>query len=375
MSSPDRIIVVGANGLVGQRVVGELVRAGAPIALAVRKPRPLDGIDAPVHAIEIADESSLARAFAGASVVINCAGPLRDTAAPVLVAAMTAGAHYVDVGGEQTVLSAIMQRHESTARKAGLVAVPGAGLDCVVGDLAAAWAAEHLLGAVDEGEAVRSEPAPRLTEDQPFDEVTVSYVFDELALSAGSQRALFGAAFERPLIWRRDRWEPGRAGDHRAINAGPALGGQRDAIAYAAGDALTVPRHVAAQLVATYASTTRRAATAGALRLLARALPLVPRAASELLAPYAAPDTDYTRTQFAVVAQTRRSFAAAQLVVRGHDVYRTTAAITAWIARTIAMRGAGPVGMRAPGELFRAAPALREIASAAGLTIEPSFGS
>jgi hypothetical protein len=30
--------------------------------------------------------------------------------------------------------------------------------------------------------------------------------------------------------------------------------------------------------------------------------------------------------------------------------------------------------MRAPGELFRAEPALRAIASAADLTIEPSFG-
>jgi hypothetical protein len=30
--------------------------------------------------------------------------------------------------------------------------------------------------------------------------------------------------------------------------------------------------------------------------------------------------------------------------------------------------------MRAPGELFRGEPALRELAADAGLTIEPSFG-
>jgi len=108
--------------------------------------------------------------------------------------------------------------------------------------------------------------------------------------------------------------------------------------------------------------------------LLARALPHVPRAASELLAPYAAPDTDYARTQFAVVAQARRGFAAAQIVVRGRDLYRTTAAITAWAASQLVTRTAGATGMRAPAELFRAEPALRELARIAGLTIEPSFG-
>jgi hypothetical protein len=72
--------------------------------------------------------------------------------------------------------------------------------------------------------------------------------------------------------------------------------------------------------------------------------------------------------------QVRRGFAAAQITVRGHDLYRTTAVIAAWSACRLAERSAGPIGMRAPGELFRAEPALRAIASAADLTIEPSFG-
>jgi hypothetical protein len=137
---------------------------------------------------------------------------------------------------------------------------------------------------------------------------------------------------------------------------------------------ITIPRHIAAGLVATYVSTTRRPAAATALRVLARALPLVPRAASALLAPYAPSDAEYGATRFAVVAQVRRGFSAAQLVVVGHDLYRTTAAIAAWCARRLVERSAGPIGMRAPGELFRAEPALRAIASTADLTIEPSFG-
>jgi hypothetical protein len=137
---------------------------------------------------------------------------------------------------------------------------------------------------------------------------------------------------------------------------------------------ITIPRHVAAQRVATYVSAARRPAVAAALRVLARAVALLPRAAGEVLAPYAAPDADYGATRLAVVAQVRRGFASAQVVVHGRDLYRTTAAIAAWSARRLAERGPGPIGMRAPGELFHAELALRAIARAADLTIEPSVG-
>ena len=380
MSSPDAAIVVfGATGLVGLRVCRELAAAGVPFEIAGRRPAALAAVAAEVpvtytHTADTRDPATLAAAFAGARVVINATGPLRESAEPVLEAALTAGAHYVDVGGEQSALHLLYERHESSARRAGLVALPGAGVDCMLGDLAAAWAASHLCGTHDEGPLVRIEPAARLAEDRPLDEIAVSYMFDHLALSAGSQRALFGAAFGKPLVWRRDRWEAGRAGEHRRVNAGAALGGERDALGYAGGDVVTVPRHIAANFVGTFISTTRNTGAQAALRLLARALPHVPRAASELLAPYAAPDTDYARTQFAVVAQARRGFAAAQIVVRGRDLYRTTAAITAWAASQLVTRTAGATGMRAPAELFRAEPALRELARIAGLTIEPSFG-
>ena len=381
MRSPDAaaIVVFGAAGVVGRRVCAELAATATPFEIAGRRADELDAIarELPVahaHVADTRDPATLAAAFAGARVVVNAAGPLHASAEPVLEAALTAGAHYLDVGGEQAALVELHERHESTARRAGLVAMPGAGVDCLLGDLAAAWAAHHLCGIADQGPVVRTEPAPRLAEDRPLDEIAISYVFDELTLSAGSQRALFASVGKRPLVWRRDRWEPGRAGDHRRVNAGPALGGDRTAVAYAAGDVITVPRHVAVNLVTTYASTTRRAGASTALRLLARAAPLLPRSASGLLAPYAPPDADYSRTRFAVVAQVRRGFAAAQIVVRGRDLYRTTAAIAAWAARQLVTRTSGATGMRAPGELFRAEPALRELATIAGLTIEPSFG-
>ena len=369
--------MLGATGLVGRQVCAELVRHGAPIVAVGRRQGALADLARELaverlHTGDAYDAAALARAFAGACVVINAAGPLRDTAAPVLVAALAAGAHYIDVGGEQAVLRDVYERHESTARHAGLVALPGAGLDCVIGDLAAAWAAAHLIDASDPGDAVRHEPAPRLAEDHPLDDVAVSYVFDDLALSAGSQRALFSALGTRAVVWRRDRWEDGRAGDHRRIDAGPALG-VRDALGYAGGEAITIPRHITAQLVTSFVSTTRNPGATAALRLAQRALRFVPRRVGDLLVPYTSTDPAYGATRLAVIAQVRRGEATAHVLVRGHDLYRTTAAITAWAAHRLATRGAGPIGMRAPGELFRGEPALREIAIAADLTIEPSF--
>ncbi len=334
--------------------------------------RGVDAIGLGRHDARVDDPAALAKAFAGATVVIDAAGPLRDTAEPVLLAALAAGAHYLDVGGEQAVLHRLHERHESTARKAGLVALPGAGLDGLLGDLAIAWAAQHLTDAVDFGAVTRGEPGERLAEDAPLDEACTSYLYRDLALSAGMQRALFGAIGARPRVWRRDRWEEARGGERRRVNAGHELG-ERDAVGYGGGDAITVPRHVAANLVATYVSTTARPLASRALGLLARAASFVPASASELLAPYAATPDACARTRFAVVAQVRRGFAQAQLVVRGGDPTRTTGAIAAWCALAIAARDHGPIGMRAPGELFRAEGALRELATLCDLTIEPSF--
>ncbi len=368
------ICVFGA-GVVGRRIARQLVAAGQPFSIASRHGGgDVEGATARFVA-DAFDPTSLATALAGARVVINAAGPLRETAAPVLVGALAAGAHYVDVGGEQAVLQTLYERHDSTVRRAGLVALPGAGLDGAIGDLAAAWAATHVLGIRDDGEAVRTEPAPRLADDRPLDEVCTTYVFDDLVLSAGSQRAVFATVGHRPQVWRRDRWEPGRAGARRRVNAGPAMGGERDAVLHAGGGPITIPRHVAANLVASYVSTTRTATSGVLMRLLATAAPLLPPSARDVLAAYAPPEDELACTTFAVIAQVRRGFSAAQIAIAGHDPYTTTAAIAAWCARMLVARGPGPVGMRAPGELFRGEPALRELATLAELTIQPSFGT
>jgi hypothetical protein len=360
----------------------ELYAAGAAFAIAGRHGPSIESLGAELpsatrHVAAIDDTPALARAFGGARVVVNCAGPLAVVGEPILVAAIAAGAHYIDLGGDQAFLHAAYERHESAVRRAGLIAMPGAALGCAIGDWAAAWAAAHVCGATDDAldaDVVRREPAPRLADDRPFDDVAVSLVFDDLVLSPASQRAVFANLHARGLAWRRDRWEStAPAAERRRINPGIAMGGERDVVSFPGDDVITVPRHVATRAMQTYLSTTRNAVASTALRLLARAMPLVPRRATELLAPYTPKEYEYERTRFAVVAHVRRGFSSAQVVVSGTDQYLASAVIAAWIARHLAARGAGPVGMRAPSELFRAAAALREVGAAGGFVVEPGF--
>jgi short subunit dehydrogenase-like uncharacterized protein len=375
------IVLYGATGLTGHRAAAELDAAGASFALAGRDPVKLAHVAsgfpaADIRIAELDDGAALARAFANAKVVLGCAGPAGVTNERLLVAALAAGAHYVDLGGEQAFLHATYERHESTARRAERVAISGAGVDCVLGDWAAAWAAAHVCGLERDpiGDPVRTVTIDRLADDRPLDDVAVSYVFDDLTLSPGGQRAVLAGLHDRSLVWKSDRWEHvAPASQRRRINASLEMGGDREVVSFPGGDVVTIPRHLAAKQVQTFVSTSRRTATMTALRLFARAVPFVPKRATDALVTYTPTDEEYARTRFAVIAQARRGFASAQVTVRGQDLYRTSSIIAVWIARQLAARSTGPVGIRAPSELFRPEPALREVAEAAGLVVEPSF--
>lgn len=378
MSSRD-IAIYGATGLVGRLVCNELVGAGVAVTVSGRDRDKLAELQAslPVAVASVAtidDPAALAAAFAGARVVVNCA-PTNVTGERVLVAALAAGAHYLDVGSDQASLHAMYERYESKVRRSERVCLLGTGLECTVGDLAASWAAAHLCGAESSGEFMRSAAAERLADDRPFDDIAVSYIFDDLVLSPSSQRALFDGLHRRGVMWQRDRWEAvAPAAQHRRINAGLAMGGEREVLSFPGGDVITIPRHIASRTVQTFISTSRHAATTTALRLLVRAIPVVSKRISEVLAPYVPERDEYIRTRFAIVASARRGNSSAHVTVRGSDLYRTSAAVAAWIARQLIARARGPVGMLAASELFHAQPALQQLAVAANVTVEASFG-
>ncbi|NJO34866.1 MAG: NAD(P)H-binding protein [Rhodospirillales bacterium] len=130
--TPRRVAVFGATGHTGRFVVSELRHRGfEPMAVARNDTSPAaatlaaQGIRVQIASIE--DRTSLDRAFAGTAAVINCAGPFLDTADAVAAAALSAGAHYLDVSAEQPSTLAIFDKFAGMAQDAGRLVIPAMG--------------------------------------------------------------------------------------------------------------------------------------------------------------------------------------------------------------------------------------------------------
>jgi hypothetical protein len=159
------VAVYGAAGHTARFVLAELQRRGLPAVAVGRNPATLP-VDVPARVAAIDDPAALAAAFADCAVVINCAGPFLDTAAPVIEAALRAGAHYLDVTAEQASALDVFERFDGPARAAGVAVIPAAGFYGGLADLLAT----SLLG--DGGEA---------------DELTVAVALDRWWPTAGTR--------------------------------------------------------------------------------------------------------------------------------------------------------------------------------------------
>lgn len=124
---PAAIAVYGASGHTGRFVVAELRRRNLPVIAIGRSAEKLDQLGAAATRIAALDDpAALDRALAGATVVINCAGPFLDTAQPVIDAALRAGASYLDVTAEQQAARNTFANYDEAARSAGIKIVPAA---------------------------------------------------------------------------------------------------------------------------------------------------------------------------------------------------------------------------------------------------------
>jgi Saccharopine dehydrogenase NADP binding domain len=150
-SENNCIAVYGASGHTGQFVVREARRRGLRVVAIGRSATQLEtAIPSTVRrrVATIDDPVSLSQAFVGCAVVINCAGPFLDTAAPVAQAALRAGCHYIDVTAEQASAKASFADLDAPARAAERVVVPAAGFYGGLADLLATSLAT--IGAIDE---------------------------------------------------------------------------------------------------------------------------------------------------------------------------------------------------------------------------------
>jgi len=379
------IVVHGATGTTGALVARALAARGARVRIAGRDRSRLAALTAELPGVGFAiadaeDAPALARAFRGARVVVACAGPFQAIGEPVLAAAIAAGAHYVDIAGEQAFLRAMYERHEAAARRAGVCVVPGMAVEVAPGDLAAAWCAAYLAGEPEEPDqpVLRDTELEPIATDDPLDEIAIAYLLDRFVPTPATQRSAIAQLGQTGVMWRADRWDPVTPGlERRRVDAGPELG-VRAAVSFPAGEVITVPRHVAARRVQGFLSISRNDWVTRAAGWFAPALPFLGRRIPEKLASWVdeiGPDASArSSTELVIVAQARRRFEEAQVVVAGHDVYATAATIAAWAAHALARRGDGPCGVLAPAEVFVPRAALHALAAAAHLTVTTSWG-
>ena len=143
----EPLIIYGATGYSGRLLTSAAVERGLLPVLCGRNAAKLASL-AQQHGLEhrvaaVTDAQDLAWAFAGATVVVNAAGPFSKTAGPVLDACLAVGAHYLDITAEVPVIEAIAARHAAIAAR-GLMAMPAIGFDVVPTDCLAAHVARRL---------------------------------------------------------------------------------------------------------------------------------------------------------------------------------------------------------------------------------------
>jgi hypothetical protein len=136
------VVVYGAYGHTGRFIVAELCRRGWKPLLCGRDAGKLASMAAAWLGLEwraasVDDPDSLDRVLRGAAAVVNAAGPFLETAAPMIEAALRAGAHYFDTSAEQRAAYATFERYGARMRDSGLVAMPSVAFYGALADLLA----------------------------------------------------------------------------------------------------------------------------------------------------------------------------------------------------------------------------------------------
>ena len=147
-----RWLLYGAYGYTGRLLAEEALRRGHRPVLAGRseaKLRPLAerlGLDCRVFGLD--DERELIAAVAEFDLVLHAAGPFIFTGPPMMQACIAAKTHYLDITGEIPVFERAFAL-DKAARDAGIVLLPGVGLDVVPTDCLARHVAERTADATE----------------------------------------------------------------------------------------------------------------------------------------------------------------------------------------------------------------------------------
>lgn len=327
MKGPSRAVVVfGAYGHTGRFVVAELRRHGWTPILSGRDGAKLAVLahehpGSEVRVASVESPASLDRALAGASAVINCAGPFADTAPPVIAAALRSGVHYLDIAAEQPAVLAVFERFSQPARQAGVVIAPAMAFYGGLGDLLATQA----MG--DWAEA---------------DEILIGVALDSWKPTRGTR--LTGQRNPgQHLTFSHNRLEPSDP-PPRVWNF-PAPFGPQEVVGLSLAETVTISRHLRAPEIHAYLNHA----------------PLSDLRDPDTPAPTPADESGRSAQVFLMEATARRGEVERRVVARGRDIYATTAPIVVEAAER-AINGLSRVrGVVAAGEAFEAGDFLRSL--------------
>ena len=315
MDSTTRFIAVyGAAGHTGQFVVREAQRLGLPVVAVGRSAARLaETFPAAVtqRVAVLDDPVSLQKAFAGCAVVINCAGPFLDTAAPVAQAALRAGCHYIDVTAEQASAQASFADFDEAARAAGRVVIPAAGFYGGLADLLAS----------------------ALASAGTIEEITVAIALDRWWPTAGTRKT--GERNKVPRVVVKDgRLAPMTPSPQVPDWSFSASLGTQPMVELPFSEIITLSHHL----------------RAGAIRSLINRSALEDIRDATTPPPTAADDGGRSAQRFELVVQLVQGGVTRSAGVRGQDIYAVTAPIVIEAARRLLAPSYGQRGALALAE-------------------------
>lgn len=329
-STRPAIAVFGAPGHTGQFVVQEALRRGLAVVAVGRSAQKLDdamppGVDRRVADID--DPASLVHAFAGCAVVINCAGPFLDTAAPVGAAALRAGCHYLDVTAEQASAQATLADLDAPARASGRVASPAAAFYGGLADLLATAAASP----------------------GPIDAITVAIALDRWWPTAGTRRT--GERNTVPRVVVKDGRLVPLAPAAEVPDWTFAMLGRQAMVEIPFSEVIMLAHHL----------------QVGEVRSLLNRSALQDIRDAATPAPTATDALGRSAQQFELVVQVEQNGAVRTTGVRGQDIYAVTAPIVIEVALRLTDSAYRPSGALALAQAVDAVEVLQSLHDAQAL--------
>lgn len=145
-----RLMVYGANGYTARFVLDALRARGIPFLAAGRRAdavgRVARAFGVSSRVFDLTDHDAVARALDGVEVLLNAAGPFRETTAPLARGCLQSRTHYLDLSGEVAPLE-LVARLDEAARARDVMLLPAVGFDVVPSDCLAVHLAQKLPGA------------------------------------------------------------------------------------------------------------------------------------------------------------------------------------------------------------------------------------